>query len=80
MEKECNFCNLIINQIASWGLVADVEGDEVIICGYCYWVEPHYFDIDDPTQWVDFNIKILGDNENVGRMDFHITFDQNGVM
>jgi hypothetical protein len=48
MDKECNFCNLIINQIASWGLVADVQGDEVVICGYCYWVVGHPFDIEDP--------------------------------
>ena len=50
MDKECNFCNLIINQISSWGLVADVQGDEVVICGYCYWVVGHPFDIEDPTQ------------------------------
>tara|TARA_A100001201_G_scaffold16866_1_gene19799 strand:+ start:427 stop:648 length:222 start_codon:yes stop_codon:yes gene_type:complete len=70
MNKECNFCNLIINQISSWGLVADVDGDEVVICGYCYWVEPHPFDIEDPTQR-DF-ISIVGDEENSGNMDFYI--------
>ena len=78
MDRECDFCKLKIkDQIATWGLLIDLspEGSEVVICGYCYWVEPHYFDIEDPTQWVDFNIKILGDNENVGRMDFHIPFD-----
>jgi hypothetical protein len=71
MNKECNFCNLIINQIASWGLVADLDDDgEVVICGYCYWVESHYFDIDDPSQ-KDF-ITIVGGDENSGNMDFQI--------
>jgi ferredoxin len=70
MDRECDFCNLIINQIASWGLVVDVDGDEVVMCGYCYWVEPHYFDIDDPSQ-KDF-ITIVGGDENSGNMDFQI--------
>ena len=70
MNKECKFCNLIINQISSWGLVADVDGDEVVICGYCYWVEPQPFDVEDPTQR-DF-ISIVGDEENSGNMDFYI--------
>jgi len=42
----------------------------VVMCGYCYWVESHYFDIDDPSQ-KDF-ITIVGGDENSGNMDFQI--------
>tara|TARA_R100000773_G_C4214742_1_gene113631 strand:- start:1509 stop:1691 length:183 start_codon:yes stop_codon:yes gene_type:complete len=50
MNKECNFCNKIIKKVSIWGLIADVQGDEMVMCGYCYYVVGHPFDIEDPTQ------------------------------